>query len=173
MSTMSWTTPSPPTGTLPTDVTVKIPVPAGTVNAPGTIVGAATTVTAAGRDAAWYVGAVVAFEVGAVVGAVVFGAVVAGVVVFAVVGAVVAFVVEIDVPVVVAEVGAFVVATVVAAEVVVLNGSGTVVPGKTVGAPETGRIMPPTRAARKREMTSRRTPRFFERCMYILGGIAS
>ena len=181
LSTMSWTTPSAPTGTLPTDVTVKIPVPAGTVNAPGTIVCAETTVAAGGRlgaAGASYVGAVVAFVVGAVVGAEVFGAVVAGVLVFAVVGAVVALVVAV-VALVVTVVVAFAVVTVTALVPVVTSGTGTVVSDETAAVPagaaatETGKIMPPARAVKSRPMTSRRTPRIFKRYIHTIGEIGS
>jgi hypothetical protein len=167
---------------LPIDVTVKIPVPAGTVNGPGTIVGAVTTVDAGGRlgaAGASYVGAVVAFVVGAVVGAVVwavvFGAVVAGVLVFAVVGDVVALVVAV-VDFGVAVVVTFAVVTVVAADAVVPSGAGTVASDETAAVPvvsaaatETGKIMPPARAAMSRPMTSRRTPRIFERYIHTIG----
>jgi hypothetical protein len=158
---------------LPTEVIEKIPVPAGTVNGPGTIAGAETTVAAGGSETvagATYVGTVVAFVVVGVV---------AGVEVFAVVGAVVAFVVAV-VAFVVTVVMTFVVVTVVVEDVVVPSGTGTVVPdsraadpGVTAAATEIGKMMPPARAIMSRAATSRRAPRICERCIPIIGEIGS
>lgn len=209
LSTISWTTPSPPTGTLPTDVTVKRPVPGGTVNEPATTGGAVTTATGGGRAAAagaW--ATVVGCVVGAVLGTVVGGAVVVGALVLGVVGAVEGrvvgvlalvvtcavvlvaagvafFVVTAVVGLVVTSVGAFVVTGLVA--FVVTGGvavgvvfAGSVESVETVaapfapsGAPETGKMIPPARAARNRIVTSRRTPRVFERCIHTIGMIDS
>jgi hypothetical protein len=80
---------------------------------------------------------------------------------------------------VVAVVVTFVVVTGAAEDVVVTMGTGTVVSDETaadpvvVAAPETGRIRPPTRTARMRAVTIRRTPRIFERCIHTIGGINS
>jgi hypothetical protein len=141
--------------------------------------------------------------VGAVVGTVVGGAVVVGALVLSVVGAVEVlalvvtcaavlvaagvafFVVTAVVGLVVTSVGAFVVTGLVA--FVVTGGvalgvvfAGSVESVETVaapfapsGAPETGKMIPPARAARNRSVTSRRTPRVFERCIHTIGMIDS
>jgi len=139
-----------------------MPVPAGTVNVPGTIVGPATTVEGALAEAPAAVGATVLAVVGAVVTFVVLAAdfVVEDVVVFVVVFWVVTVVVG-------------TVVTVLLVAIVIAAGAGSSDPGDSEEAPDAGSTMIPVRATMRRPARRKDAARGFERCIHQVGRIGS